>query len=287
MSKVALVKGDERYEIILKALNLIKDDIKIGSKNVVIKPNFVSTTKPFAATHVDCVRAILDFLSEFYKKKIIIGEIPAGTKTDDGFRNFDYYQLKDNYDVELIDLDEHEFEKVEVPVGNKTLKLNISKTLIDPNNYVISAAKLKTHDVAVATLSIKNIAVGAIKRGEKGEIHIGIPEINRIMAELAKKVRLDLAVIDGFVGMEGEGPTSGAPVNTKVAIASTDFLAADRVGLEVMGIDPAKVGYLNFCYDYGLGEYDISKITIVGDDIAKCRKKFKLHSTVEAQYKWR
>ena len=46
-----------------------------------------------------------------------------------------------------------------------------------------------------------------------------------------------VGLIDGFEGMEGNGPVSGFPVPHRIAIASTDFLAADRVGLECMGID--------------------------------------------------
>ncbi len=289
MSRVALVKGEDRHSIILRALNLAKDDIKksLGSRNVVIKPNFVSTTIQLAATHADCIRAVLDFFSGLQKKKVIIGEISSSSSTDKGYRNFGYYKLKEDYDIELVDLNDDEFETVNVDFGGKSAKFRISKTLINPKNYVVSAAMLKVHDTVVATLSLKNLVVGAIKRDEKCNIHMGVPEINKIIAQLAKTAKPDLAVIDGFEGMEGEGPCFGTPVNTKVAIASTDFLAADRVGLEIMGIDPSKVGYLNYCHDEGLGEYDISRIKVIGDEISKCRKKFRLHSTAAEQFRWK
>ena len=73
------------------------------------------------------------------------------------------------------------------------------------------------------------------------------------------------AVLDGFEGMEGNGPASGTPVASRIAIASTDFIAADRVGVECMGIDPAWPGYLNYCGQLGLGNYDIAKIDVIGD----------------------
>jgi len=56
-----------------------------------------------------------------------------------------------------------------------------------------------------------------------------------------------LAVIDGHEGMEGNGPVMGTPVASKLAIASTDFIAADRVAVECMGVDPNWVGYLRYC----------------------------------------
>ena len=43
--------------------------------------------------------------------------------------------------------------------------------------------------------------------------------------------------------MEGDGPVSGTPVNSRVCVVSPDWLAADRVAVELMGIDFAKVGY--------------------------------------------
>ena len=64
---------------------------------------------------------------------------------------------------------------------------------------------------------------------------------NSIFTTLRPKLHPDLAVIDGFLAMEGNGPTSGTPVEHRVAIASLDWLAADRVGVALMGIDLAKM----------------------------------------------
>ncbi len=287
MSNVSLVKGDDRKENILKALELIKSDIKIGDKQVLIKPNFVSTDRQLAATHVDCIRGILDFLKTIYKKKVIIGECSFGN-TKEGYKNFGYDDLLDEYDIELVDLNHDEYELIEISNGKK---VRVSKTLLDPNTYIISPALLKTHDSVVATLSLKNIVMGSIindeKNKDKWHMHQGVKEINYDIFRLSKKLKPDLAVIDGFQGMEGEGPCHGTAIDVKAAIVSTDFLAADRVGLEVMEINPAKVGYLNYCAEAKMGEFDLKKIKILGNKIEECKKKFKLHSTVEAQYGWK
>ena len=71
---------------------------------------------------------------------------------------------------------------------------------------------------------------------------------------LAPKLRPDLAVIDGYQAMEGNGPVAGTPVEHRVAVASLDWLAADRVAVALMGIDLAKMGYLNYCAAAGMGE---------------------------------
>jgi uncharacterized protein (DUF362 family) len=94
------------------------------------------------------------------------------------------------------------------------------------------------------------------------------------------------AVIDGFEGMEGEGPGDGTMVPSHIAIASTDYIAADRVGIEVMGINPDWVGYLRYCAQAGLGEYDLKKIEVTGATIASVAKKYKLHPDIDRELKW-
>lgn len=305
MKNVALIKGNSRYDNILKSLNLIKEEIK-PKKTIIIKPNFVSATIQLAATHVDCIKAILDF---FKDKKVIIAEASAHN-TKRAFKNFNYLQLKDLYNIELIDLNSGPYTTFELPkqkliLNNPTYphnitslikkllprKLRISNLLLDKNNYVISATPLKTHDSVIATLSIKNITMGSIQnhipRLGKALMHQGVKELNQNIFELYKKLHIDLAVIDGFEAMEGNGPSYGDLVSTKCAIASTDALAADRVALEVMKIPSDYIGYLNYCYKEKLGEYDLNKINIMGNKISDCQKEFKLHDSYKKQLEWK
>ena len=92
-----------------------------------------------------------------------------------------------------------------------------------------------------------------------------------------------LAVIDGFEGMEGHGPTGGTAVDHKVAVASLDWLAADRTAVELMGIDFADIGYLNYCAQAGLGQADLSKIEIIGDRVQDHVKKYKLADNIQSR----
>ena len=93
-------------------------------------------------------------------------------------------------------------------------------------------------------------------------------------------------VIDGHEGMEGNGPSSGTPVPSRIAIASTDYVAADRVGVEAMGINPEYLAYLKWCGMSGLGQYDLSMIDIRGEKIAEVRKEYRLHRDIERQLQW-
>jgi uncharacterized protein (DUF362 family) len=178
----------------------------------------------------------------------------------------------------------------------------MSRLLLDPNTFIISAAKLKTHDQVVATLSLKNVIVGApikdpgygggrgAKSGAKSDKPIihgsGFRALNYNLFDLSRRLHPHLAVIDGYEGMEGNGPTRGTLVEHRVCVASPDWLAADRVAVELMGIDFAKVGYLNYCAQAGLGEGDLQKIEILGEPIARHVRRYKLADNIDQQLVW-
>lgn len=292
MVTVSLAKGKKRRNTVRRSLNFISHDIKKGLKpgKVIIKPNFVSTSLQLAASHVDQIRGILDCFREFYDEKIIIAEAasPFTGGTSEGFEKFGYHQLAEEYNVELIDLNEGPFEKV--PILDKrgeTIQVRVSSLLLDRNNYLVSAAKLKTHDTVVVTLSIKNMVMGSIYADDKVMVHQGYKYTNLNLAEMAELVWPDLTVIDGLTGMEGNGPENGTPIDAGIAISGTDPLAADSVACKVMGVNINKVGYLYYCSEKGLGESDLEKIDVRGENLNECIRPFRLHSTVEEQYKWR
>ena len=153
-----------------------------------------------------------------------------------------------------------------------------------------------------ASLSLKNIVFGApikdagfrwgkrSRPGAKCDKSIahgsGFRAINYNLFALAPRLHPHLSVVDGHEGMEGNGPVSGAAVDHKVCVVSPDWLAADRTGVELMGIDFSKIGYLNFCAQARMGEADLDKIEIVGEPVAKHIKPYKLANNFEKQLIW-
>jgi uncharacterized protein (DUF362 family) len=235
---------------------------------------------------------------------VIIAESAANGPTFDGFNNYGYYRLANKYPVKLVDLDQEGFEMLYV-FDEKDFRphpVRFSRIMLNPNSYIVSVARMKTHDWAVVTLSLKNIVFGApVKdvgfafgknrkegsRSDKSIVHgSGFRGINYNLYDLASRLHPHLAVIDGFEGMEGNGPLKGTPVDHRVCVVSTDWLAADRVAVELMGVDFIKIGYLNYCTQTGLGVADLSKIEIVGESISKHIKSYKLSDNFEKQLIW-
>jgi len=290
MPTVALVKSEGHYHGVFEALRLIEDDIKEsikGKRRVLIKPNFVSTRRQLAATHVDAVRAVLDVISKYHSGRIIIGEGPASSSLRNGLINYGYLKLQDEYDVEFIDLNEDDYVELKAYDSDlKPMKLRMSKTLLE-SDYRISVALPKTHDFVIVTLSIKNVVVGGLVRGEKSRIHQGYKAINLNIAELAKHVMPSLAVIDGFIGMEGRGPVSGDPVKLGVAAASLYPVSLDAVICKVMGFDPLDVGYLYYLDKWGIGVADLNRIRVIGESIEDLARKFRPHPNFKDMLRWR
>lgn len=307
-SRVALFHGDDRANIAFGALKVHEQEVRraIGNRRVVIKPNNVAIDKPLCATHAGCLEGILEFLESIGKlENAVIAESAANGPTLDGFTNYGYDALAKKYAVKLVDLDQEEVEQVHV-FDEKDFRphpVRMSKLLLDQNNFVISAAKMKTHDRIVATLSLKNIILGApikdlgfrwgkgAKPGAKNDKPIvhgnSFRALNYNLFDLSRRLRPHLAVIDGYDGMEGNGPVGGTLVEHRVCVVSPDWLAADRVAVELMGIDYAKVGYLNYCAEAGLGEGDLQKIEILGEPIARHVRRYKLADNIDKQLIWK
>jgi len=118
-------------------------------------------------------------------------------------------------------------------------------------------------------------------------MHQGYYYINLNIAKVAGKVLPDLGVIDGLVGMEGNGPVSGEPKKWGVFAASTNPVELDAIIAYAMGFNPKDIGYLYFLNRWGYGEIDPEKIRVVGVSIDEVKTCFKPHRTIDQQYSWK
>ncbi len=290
---VAVLKGNDRREIVRGVLDKLKDDIikSIGNKKILLKPNFVVTNIPLCATHIDETRAILDFLKENgYDQQVTIGESPSGGGATRGFQFYGYTALEKEYNVKLVDLDSTpNVYRFIMGRENSILPVRIISMFLDPDVYVISAAKMKTHDRALTTLSLKNVIMGSPavlgRDNNKQKMHQTQTEtaasiLHFNMFQLATQgIYPDLGVVDGFQSMEGDGPINGTPIDTKIALASLDPLALDCIGTKMMlkDFDPMRIRYLQALGWAGMGQTDLSKITVLGESLEKCQFNFKPH----------
>jgi len=303
-SVVSVTSGESRRRNVHDSLVAIEDQIlpKLKTKKrVVIKPNIVNTGNQLASTHVDALHGILDFLAPRFDGPVAIAEASAGFTTE-GYDHFRYAEVIPEHkplQVGLVDLNEEgKYETHVILDGDlHAATVRLAARLLDPDAFVICSAILKTHNTVVATLSIKNMALGAPLHSPRGEsrrwndkrvFHGGVRQTHVDILLTAQRLQpcWGATVIDGFQGMEGNGPNDGTPVASRIAIASADYVAADRVGVEAMGIDPSWVGYLQFCGKAGLGQADLSRIEVRGAKLAEVARKYKMSDDIGRELKW-
>ncbi len=149
-------------------------------------------------------------------------------------------------------------------------------------DVVINLPVMKTHFNTLVTLGIKNLK-GCIRPIDKKTLHemelnAGIAEVCRLVAE-----RVTATVVDASIGYEGMGPGGATEVDVGLLLASDDVVAVDTVACHLMGIEACRSRLIRFCAERGVGEMDIAKITIVGEDPAAHRRQFKLPYRVMAE----
>ncbi|HIP99119.1 TPA: DUF362 domain-containing protein [Candidatus Bipolaricaulota bacterium] len=256
----------------------------LRGEQVLVKPNCVSSSRQLAATHAEALEAVLEFIAGYDPRRIILGEGSA-EDTLKAFRNFGYLEVAERSGAEVLDLNRDRAVPVTIyDRQGRPRKVPVARTALE--SVRASVALPKTHDTVIVTAAVKNLAVGAIQRPHKWTIHQGYPAINLNIALLARRLLPHLAVVDGHVGMEGDGPVSGAPVAHRIALAGRDPLAIDAICAYLMGFEPTQVGYLVHTARLGLGEIDLAQIEVVGARLEGARRRYRPHRTYQGQLHW-
>lgn len=301
--RVGLARRASRRDNIFQALDLVREDVTPRLKEqVLVKPNFLSGSNQLASSHVDAARGVIDFLltTPNPPDEIIIAEGGNEDYSGAAFDNFNYRSLSHEYDIpiKLVDLNqETEWQTTEIILAdNSPYRVHMPKTVLDAP-CTISLAIAKTHDVCVVTLALKNMIMGTIRKVDRVKMHGFRSHNERILPDeaqvlninlirLARFLTPDIAVIDGTLGLQGNGPGGEDAVNLGAAAAGVDVYAADAVMAKAMGFEPLELGLLRYGHDLGLGIADLNQIEVLETQIAEVQKNFKPHETTELQLQW-
>lgn len=235
--------------------------INIDAETAVIKPNIGGPAKPNSGivTHPKFTGAIIDALRASGIEEITIAEgTSGGTDPDECFAVSGYKELAKRKNVRLLDLYKTQYKVIPWRYG--TIKL--PKTILDADLYV-DVPKLKTHTQATVTLGLKN-QKGLLPVEYKKEFHrLGLHEP---IAELAKLISPNLTILDGIVGLEGDGPSFlGKKKRGNVLIMSQNVVEADATACRVIGIDPKQVEHIRYAADLKVGSLEpriLGEVTI-------------------------
>jgi uncharacterized protein (DUF362 family) len=225
---------------------MTSDGLVLRGKRVLLKPNFVEThpERPIN-TNPAVIASVANACLRLGAAEVVVGEA-SGHRRDPWFSVLSP-ALRSILDkrVKCLDLN-HGDAVATLNKGDRTgLPAFYLARPVAEADVLISLPKMKTHHYAGVTLSLKNLF------GTLPGIYYGWPKnplhfrgIENSILDLAQTVKVHYSVIDGVVGMEGDGPIMGKAKPVGTLVLSPFPLAADATAARIMGFDPRKILYL-------------------------------------------
>jgi uncharacterized protein (DUF362 family) len=251
--------------------------LNVRGKRIVLKPNLVEYDANTAInTHPVIVHAVYEAFRKLGAADVRIAEGPGHRRgTLDLADAAGYFSTVAKFEDSFTDLNTDAVAKRRIvnPLS-KLDSLYLPHTVLDCD-LLVSVAKMKTHHWAGATLSMKNLfglVPGAVYGWPKNVLHwAGIPES---IVDLHHLFPRQFSIVDGIVGMEGNGPIQGTPKYAGVLVAGRDPAGVDATCCRVMGIDPKQIRYLQLARgEENLGEGSFRQ---TGEEIRAVRTDFAL-----------
>src|SRR5579862_1313188 len=230
------------YDTVRRVVAQHNPDVR--GKRVVLKPNLVEFDPGTSInTHPMFVHAALEAFRALGAADVRIAEGPGHRRnTLDLADAAGYFQTIPKFEDVFTDLNLDEVSRVAVARPSSRLNtLYLPQTALGCD-LLVSLPKMKTHHWTGATLGMKNffgVVPGGVYGWPKNVLHWA--GINESIADLHTLFPRQFALVDGIVGMEGNGPIQGTPKPAGVLVAGADLPAVDAACCRIMGIDPTKI----------------------------------------------
>ena len=240
------VNSSEGLKNLLESAKMMHWLDELNSKNkVIIKPNlcYIAPWESGVTTNVKLIEYLIDFLGQQNPNlQIFIVESDSNDrKCEDAFEQLGYMDLKEKYNVELLNLTKQPYQEIIFPDLHYSIKI---PEIFFEDVFFISIANLKVHSYQKMTCICKN-QFGCVPDEIKERYHQYMEET---LYTLNKCIYPDLSIIDGKIGLEGIGPVTGTPVKTDIMLMSNDPIAIDTIAAKIMGLDPLNVPHLKYAY---------------------------------------
>ncbi|HEY1422619.1 MAG TPA: DUF362 domain-containing protein [Candidatus Acidoferrum sp.] len=274
-----MIRKVARYEEDLLAViyeSLREFRLPVKEKIILLKPNLVGLDpQGVMNTHPAVIAATRESFLRLGASRVLIGDGPAMDRdTQAILESVRLQEFTGKLGKDFCDLNIDDVERVELQTRATRLKeLFLPRTVLGVD-FLVSMPKLKTHHWAGVTLSLKNmfgVVPGSCYGWPKNLLHWA--GIDRSILDINAAARPDFAVVDGILGMEGNGPIQGTSKAAGVLLFGDDPVAVDSTACRVMGLLPEKVDYLAQAGTM-LGHLEEAKIQQLGDQIEAVRTPF-------------
>ena len=211
-------------------------------ERVLLKTNLLNATEP-----EKCVVTNPAVIGDVAKSVLKVGGIPYIGDSPSGqftkrrlkkvYKKSGLIKLSKQLDIELNY--DTSSKKIDFPNGKRLQKIPICNFVLNADK-IISLPKIKTHSFMMMTLATK-IMFGAVPGLIKAKYHSMFfrrKEFAEMLIDVLLVTKPNLIIMDGVVGMQGEGPSNGDPVKLGVMLASENSVALDLAVCKILDIEP-------------------------------------------------
>jgi len=241
-------------------------------KTVLLKPNLLGPYSPDEAvtTHPVVLEAIIILLQE-QNKEVWLGDGPGGSVVvKETWEKTGIFQLARKYDLRLLNFSEGGVDNYSA----NTLSFGLTN-YINKADAVINVAKYKTHSLMYYTGAVKNLygLIPGLKKSDYHRDHADYEAFSKVISSLYSLVssKITLNILDGIMGMEGDGPSAGIKRNFGIMMASESAAALDLVAAGMMGFNHKQLLYV-------IDSLKTDNLTPDQIQLSKEWKKFKFHN---------
>jgi uncharacterized protein (DUF362 family) len=274
MVAVAITQNFAIEQAISQALHYLELEALIRGQRVAVKPNdtWASAGDTTAVTQSDTLRAVLRYVQRFEPRELVVTGGAGAAETEEVFRLAGLMDVVVQEGASFFDHNRPPFTAValeykpEADVHGPQASEMVNPRVLEYDT-LIALNQLKVHQTATVTLALKNVAMSypaadyyGHPRLTQHHRHWFFDDMHSFIAAMARRFPIHVAVTVGHPAMIGTGPLGGHTVETGLAIASTDPLAADVVGAKLLGFQVQAVRHLWEAGRLGVGETEIDKM---------------------------
>lgn len=289
MATVVAIAQDMAIErSIAEALGHLSLEGLVRGKLVAVKPNetWASPEDTTGVTQADTLQAVLRTLKRFEPRELVVSGGAGAAETDEVFRYAGLMDVVEQEGAAFFDHNRPPFVSVDLEyapdadVDGPQRAVMVNPRVLEYET-LIALNQLKLHATATVTMALKNIAMSfpaadyyGHPRSKQKHEHGFMDDMHSFIAAMAKRFPINLAITVGHPAMIGTGPLGGHAVETGLTIASTDPLAADVVGAQLLGFTPQAVRHLWEAARLGLGESNLEKMTFPALSMKEAIERF-------------
>ena len=237
---------DQQLEQTLQWID--QDDILSSGKTIFLKPNLTFPRfKAGVTTTPRLLKALIRVLKD-RKCNVIVGESDGGYNSyevRDVFHDYDLYDLKKKYGIEVVNLSKQPYEYLTVRKFGREFKIEMPKLLLHDVDAFITLPVPKVHAMTKISLSYKN-QWGCVPNVMRLRYH---PVFNKAIFAINKAIKNKFSLIDGTYGLTRSGPMMGEAIELGWILASNSIEVADLIAAKIMGINLRRIKHYSLAYE--------------------------------------